>query len=127
MSISATANQTAPVQLTPFARWTQDTNTYALAALIEWPTGSHFSLDYAGLAAPVTRVRYHRSRIKHDAAMAPSLSPDGRMVTFSAAHNMGQAGGSDSGAGEIYVKLLPNGESVQLTNDPLEIRACSHR
>jgi serine/threonine protein kinase/Tol biopolymer transport system component len=44
-----------------------------------------------------------------DSAAAPSLSPDGRMVTFKR--------GADSflGAGQIFVKLLPDGESVQLT------------
>ena len=47
-----------------------------------------------------------------DSATAPSLSPDGRMVTFKR--------GSDPflGSGEIYVKLLPNGESVKLTSSP---------
>jgi eukaryotic-like serine/threonine-protein kinase len=47
-----------------------------------------------------------------DSVDAPSLSPDGRMVTFKR--------GSDSflGPGQIFVKLLPNGESVQLTTSP---------
>ena len=42
-------------------------------------------------------------------ATSPSLSPDGRMVTFKR--------GEDSflSSGHIYVKLLPDGESVQLT------------
>ena len=55
-----------------------------------------------------------------DAAMAPSLSPDGRMLTFKRGTKTGQAGEVEDflGAGEIYVKLLPNGESVQLTNNP---------
>ncbi len=46
-----------------------------------------------------------------DSATAPSLSPDGRMVAFKR--------GSDPflGSGQIYVKLLPNGESVRLTSD----------
>src|SRR5262245_35556127 len=44
-----------------------------------------------------------------DSAVAPSLSPDGRMVTFKR--------GEDSflSPGQIYAKLLPNGEPVQLT------------
>ena len=42
--------------------------------------------------------------------MAPSLSPDGRMVTFI------RGGESFSSNGQIYVKLLPNGESVRLTS-----------
>jgi serine/threonine protein kinase/Tol biopolymer transport system component len=46
-----------------------------------------------------------------DAAVAPSLSPDGRMVTFIL------GGESFASSGQIYVKLLPNGESVRLTHD----------
>ena len=44
-----------------------------------------------------------------DSAVAPSLSPDGRMVAFKR--------GEDSflSPGQIYVKLLPNGEPVQVT------------
>jgi serine/threonine protein kinase len=57
-----------------------------------------------------------------DSAVAPSLSPDGRMVTFirsggSAAHRLPDEGEPFASRGQIYVKLLPNGESVQLTND----------
>ena len=44
-----------------------------------------------------------------DSATAPSLSPDGRMVTFK------RGGTSFLSPGQIFVKLLPNGESVQLT------------
>jgi Tol biopolymer transport system component len=45
-----------------------------------------------------------------DGAVAPSLSPDGRMVTFI------RGGESFASSGQIYVKLLPNGESVRLTS-----------
>ena len=45
-----------------------------------------------------------------DSANSPSLSPDGRMVTFK------RGGTSFLSAGQIFVKLLPNGESVPLTN-----------
>jgi eukaryotic-like serine/threonine-protein kinase len=44
-----------------------------------------------------------------DSATSPSLSPDGRMVTFKRGEDPFLSSGS------IYVKLLPNGESVQLT------------
>ena len=47
-----------------------------------------------------------------DSVSAPSLSPDGRMVTFK------RGGDSFLGSGQIFVKLLPNGESVQLTSSP---------
>ena len=44
-----------------------------------------------------------------DSAIWPSLSPDGRMVTFL------RGGGTFPTKGQIYVKLLPNGDSVELT------------
>ena len=63
-------------------------------------------------AVPVTSPsEYTQLTNFTDSATAPSLSPDGRMVTFKR--------GEDSflSRGQIYVKLLPNGESVPLTND----------
>jgi DNA-binding winged helix-turn-helix (wHTH) protein/Tol biopolymer transport system component len=47
-----------------------------------------------------------------DSAVAPALSPDGRMVAFYRSDEW--FGTTD----QIYVKLLPNGEEVQLTHDP---------
>jgi Tol biopolymer transport system component len=47
-----------------------------------------------------------------DYATAPALSRDGRMVAFF------RGGGIFLGTGQVYVKLLPNGESKQLTDDP---------
>jgi len=46
-----------------------------------------------------------------DSAVYPALSPDGRMLAF--------IRGADSfiGPGDVYVKLLPAGEPVQLTHD----------
>jgi eukaryotic-like serine/threonine-protein kinase len=46
-----------------------------------------------------------------DSAVYPALSPDGRMLAF--------IRGSDSflGAGQVYVKFLPDGKPVQLTRD----------
>ena len=46
-----------------------------------------------------------------DSAVYPALSSDGRMLAF--------IRGDDSffGAGQVYVKLLPDGEPVQLTHD----------
>ncbi|HZQ55737.1 MAG TPA: protein kinase [Bryobacteraceae bacterium] len=47
-----------------------------------------------------------------DSARAPALSPDGRMVTFIRGGQFFQS------RGQIYVKLLPDGEAKQLTNEP---------
>jgi len=48
-----------------------------------------------------------------DSATAAALSPDGRLVTF--------IRGGDwfmTTKGQVYVKMLPNGEAVRLTDDP---------
>ena len=47
-----------------------------------------------------------------DSATAPALSPDGRMVTFI------RGGDAFLSRGQIYVKLLPNGDSLRLTTGP---------
>jgi eukaryotic-like serine/threonine-protein kinase len=48
-----------------------------------------------------------------DSAVAPALSPDGRMLAF--------VRGPDTfiGSGQIYAKFLPDGQPVQLTHDAL--------
>jgi len=47
-----------------------------------------------------------------DALVDPSLSPDGRMVTFI----RGNSTQTFPRLGDVYVKLLPNGDSIRLTN-----------
>jgi Tol biopolymer transport system component/predicted Ser/Thr protein kinase len=49
-----------------------------------------------------------------DSATSPALSPDGRMLAFI------RGPSTFAGPGQIYVKLLPDGEPVQLTNDTLD-------
>jgi len=46
-----------------------------------------------------------------DSAVQPALSPDGRMLTFI------RGPSSFNTAGQVYVKMLPGGEPVQLTRD----------
>jgi serine/threonine protein kinase/WD40 repeat protein len=48
-----------------------------------------------------------------DSAVAPTLSPDGRMLAFI------RGDSTFVGHGEVYVNLLPDGEPVQLTHDGL--------
>jgi Tol biopolymer transport system component/tRNA A-37 threonylcarbamoyl transferase component Bud32 len=75
----------------------------------------------AALLAPRSRQPAERSSREYtaltsfaDAATSPALSPDGRMLAF--IRGPSSLGG---GPGEIYVKLLPDGEPVQLTQDRL--------
>lgn len=46
-----------------------------------------------------------------DSAVTPALSPDGRMLAFIRGES------TFTGPGEVYVKLLPDGDPVQLTHD----------
>ncbi|MGH9385776.1 MAG: protein kinase domain-containing protein [Vicinamibacterales bacterium] len=63
-------------------------------------------------AAPA-RPEYTQLTNFADSATSPALSPDGRMLAFI------RGEGTFTSRGQIYVKLLPNGEPVQLTNDDL--------
>jgi Tol biopolymer transport system component len=46
-----------------------------------------------------------------DSAVHPAVSPDGRMLAFI------RGGGTFMTAGQVYVKMLPDGEPVELTHD----------
>jgi serine/threonine protein kinase len=46
-----------------------------------------------------------------DAVSQPALSPDGRLLTFI------RGPATFAGPGQIYIKMLPDGEAVQLTRD----------
>jgi eukaryotic-like serine/threonine-protein kinase len=61
-------------------------------------------------AGPV-RLEYTQLTNFADSAVAPALSPDGRMLAFIRGNE------TFIGPGEIFVKLLPDGEPVQLTHD----------
>jgi serine/threonine protein kinase len=50
-----------------------------------------------------------------DSVAQPSLSPDGRMLTFI----RGAGADSFTSPGQVYAKLLPDGEPKQLTNDSM--------
>jgi len=51
----------------------------------------------------------------NDSAISPSFSRNGQMLTFIRGGEF--CCNNDRGQGQVYVKLLPNGESVQLTYD----------
>jgi serine/threonine protein kinase len=62
-------------------------------------------------SAPASSKDWQQLTFLTDSAVYPALSPDGRMLAF--------IRGADSffGAGQIYVKFLPDGQPVQLTHD----------
>ena len=68
---------------------------------------------YLGHRTPAVSTNWEQMTFFTDSAVYPALSPDGRMMAF--------IRGDDTffGKGEIYVKLLPSGDAVQLTHDSL--------
>jgi eukaryotic-like serine/threonine-protein kinase len=66
-----------------------------------------------GAKPGASAVRYEQLTEFNDVAMAPAISPDGRMVAFV----RGGTFGTSAARGELYVKLLPNGDPIKLTED----------
>jgi WD40 repeat protein len=66
-----------------------------------------------GQALPTNRSEWVQITRLPDSVSQPALSPDGRMVTFI------RGPSTFFGPGQVYVKTLPDGEPVRLTNDDL--------
>jgi Tol biopolymer transport system component len=89
-------------------RWT----AIVLAVAATLAAGVGLAWRFGAPHRPVTSANeYIQITNFNDSATAPALSPDGRMVAFF------RGGGYFLGFGQIYVKLLPDGESKQLTFD----------
>lgn len=69
---------------------------------------------FAGQRPEAAALKYEQLTDFNDAAFAPALSPDGRMLAFVRG---GSFGSSAIGAGDIYVKMLPDGDPIRLTKD----------
>ena len=82
----------------------------ALAAL----AGGGIALYRSRRPGLPARLEYTQLTSFADSVVSPALSPDGRLLAFIRGQN------SFVGPGEIYVKLLPDGEPVQLTHDGLQ-------
>lgn len=63
---------------------------------------------------PVGRSEWVQVTNLPDSASQPALSPDGHMLTFV------RGPSTFAATGQIYVKILPDGEPVQLTRDDLQ-------
>jgi Tol biopolymer transport system component/tRNA A-37 threonylcarbamoyl transferase component Bud32 len=68
---------------------------------------------YRGRSAPPSPAQWVQLTDFTDSAVSPALSPDGHMLAFIRGSN------TFAGPGQVYVKLLPTGEPVQLTHDAL--------
>jgi serine/threonine protein kinase len=63
---------------------------------------------------PADRSEWRQITNVPDAVSQPALSSDGRMIAFI------RGPSTFAGAGQVYIKMLPDGEAVQLTNDSLQ-------
>jgi eukaryotic-like serine/threonine-protein kinase len=64
-------------------------------------------------ARPVDRSEWVQLTQFPDSVVQPALSPDGRMLAFI----RGPSASTPMVSGQVYVKMLPDGEPAQLTND----------
>jgi Tol biopolymer transport system component/predicted Ser/Thr protein kinase len=66
---------------------------------------------YLGRRAPAASTNWEQLTFFTDSVVYPAISPDGRMLAFI------RGGNPFFGRGDLYVKLLPSGDAVQLTHD----------
>jgi serine/threonine protein kinase len=81
------------------------------AALAAVAGGAAWTILRPKLSDSAPRLEYTQLTNFADSAVAPTLSPDGRVLAFIRSEN------TFEGPGDVYVKLLPNGDPVQLTHD----------
>src|SRR5580704_10268891 len=91
---------------------------YAAAAMLAIVAIVAAALAFAWFRAssnkPAANKEWQQLTFFTDAAVYPALSPDGRMLAFIRGEN------SFFGPGQVYVKILPDGQPKQLTNDTHE-------
>ena len=68
-------------------------------------------LYYQSKTVPAVSQEWEQVTNFSDSVVSPGLSPDGRMLTFV------RGGSTFAASGELYVKMLPHGEPVELTHD----------
>jgi eukaryotic-like serine/threonine-protein kinase len=112
--VAVPAPPAAPPKIRRPRRWLAISSAALLAILLlalgafEW-----LHLKQSSSPSAVPQENWLQITDFADSAVAPALSPDGRILAF--------IRGNDTfiGAGQIYAKLLPDGEPVQLTHDSL--------
>lgn len=88
---------------------------YAMAAillLLLAAGATAFWWHHSAPGLPPASNQWEQLTFFTDSAVYPTLSSDGRMLAFIRANN------SFIADGDIYVKMLPSGEPVQITHDP---------
>jgi serine/threonine protein kinase len=113
--IRSTVETGAPQRIPSAGRWKLIRAAGLLALVVFVVFGGITVLSKFRESSKPVSQEYIRITDYADSARAPALSPDGRMLTFI----RGDSSDTMIGPGQIYVKLLPDGEAVQLTHDNL--------
>jgi Tol biopolymer transport system component len=85
----------------------------ALAAAVVATLAVSAAVWWREPARPVDRSEWVQLTQFPDSVVQPALSPDGRMLAFI----RGPSASTPMVPGQVYVKMLPEGEPAQLTND----------
>jgi eukaryotic-like serine/threonine-protein kinase len=104
---SGRAWSTGAVATTPRRKWPMYAGAAAASALVL----AFAALFFFGKREAPVRSAWQQLTYFTDSATQPALSPDGRMLAFI------RGPGTFVTPGEIYVKLLPDGDPMQLTRD----------
>jgi DNA-binding winged helix-turn-helix (wHTH) protein/Tol biopolymer transport system component len=104
------ASPVGPARPTPPKR--PDWKILGTATLVLALSAAGIALRVVWRPAANQPIEYTQITSFTDAAVGPALSPDGRMVAFFRSDR------TFFTADQIYVKMLPDGEPVQLTHDP---------
>jgi DNA-binding winged helix-turn-helix (wHTH) protein/Tol biopolymer transport system component len=102
-ALAESASRTAPTR----SRWKAAGTAVVVLAVVVGGI-----LLVRSMRLPRNRLIYTQLTDFTDSAVAPALSPDGRMLAFIRGDRW--FGAPD----QIFVKMLPNGEAIQLTHDP---------
>jgi serine/threonine protein kinase len=108
---SATQKQPTTKVLQPVKPTSWKTYSYVAAAVLVLATVAAFLLRRSTPNGPPPSKEWEQLTFFTDSVVYPTLSSDGRMLAFIRGDN------SFITAGQVYVKLLPGGEPVQLTHD----------
>ena len=105
-------SQRAPIAQAPKPK-SKKAYYYVAATLLALLVAVGVFLFHRSSPAPLpASIEWEQLTFFTDSAVYPALSSDGRILAFIRGSN------SFMGPGDIYVKLLPGGEPVQLTHDP---------
>lgn len=95
----------------PFGNAVRKRGVLAVCVVLFFAALAIYSYVRTTRTAPTSDAKWEQLTFFTDAAVYPALSPDGRMLTFIRGNNTFLA------PGDVYVKILPSGEPVQLTHD----------